>query len=67
MNFLWVIFTLGMIDVVFAQAISHRMGQKVSACELTSIAVLLVGGVLLLWLKAELYAVAGIFPRTSSV
>jgi drug/metabolite transporter (DMT)-like permease len=44
--------TLGMIDVVFAQAVSHRMGQKVTARELTGIAVLLVGGVLLVWAES---------------
>jgi hypothetical protein len=44
--------TLGMIDVAFAQAVSHRMGQKVSARELTGIAILLVGGALLVWAES---------------
>jgi drug/metabolite transporter (DMT)-like permease len=41
--------TLGMADVVFAQAVSHRMRQHVSVRELTGIAILLAGGALLVW------------------
>ena len=41
--------TLGMADVVFAQAVSHRMRQHVSLREMTGIAILLAGGALLVW------------------
>jgi uncharacterized membrane protein len=44
--------TLGMIDVIFAQAVSHRMRQHVSARELMGIAILLLGGVLLVWAES---------------
>jgi drug/metabolite transporter (DMT)-like permease len=44
--------TLGMIDVIFAQAVSHRMRQHVSARELTGIAILLLGGALLIWAES---------------
>jgi len=44
--------TLGMIDVVFAQAVSHRMRQHVSAREMAGIAILLAGGVLLVWAES---------------
>lgn len=44
--------TLGMVDVVFAQIVSHRMRQKVSAREMTGIAILLAGGALLVWAHA---------------
>jgi drug/metabolite transporter (DMT)-like permease len=44
--------TLGMVDVVFAQAVSHRMRQHVSLRELTGIAILLAGGALLVWAHA---------------
>jgi drug/metabolite transporter (DMT)-like permease len=44
--------TLGMIDVIFAQAVSHRMRQHVSARELMGIAILLLGGLLLVWAES---------------
>jgi drug/metabolite transporter (DMT)-like permease len=44
--------TLGMVDVVFAQIVSHRMRQKVSLREGLGIAVLLSGGLLLVWAQA---------------
>lgn len=44
--------TLGMVDVVFAQAVSHRMRQQVSIREMTGIAILLAGGILLVWAES---------------
>ncbi|MCP5411561.1 MAG: EamA family transporter [Alphaproteobacteria bacterium] len=45
--------TLGMIDVIFAQMVSHRMRQHVSAREMTGIAILLIGGILLVWAESQ--------------
>lgn len=44
--------TLGMIDVVFAQVVSHRMRQHVSVREMAGIAILLAGGILLVWAES---------------